>query len=236
MDNRVKDICQCVHILPDKYIYRVVHRIMEGDCEYDHGPRMVEIKELYVDKYPVTNRMYKEFMDESGYKPCDCNNFLKHWENGTYPETLAEYPVVWVSQQDAKAYASWAGKRLLYDYEWQYIAGGREKHRYPYGDVLDKQKCNHNRGSLTPVDEYPKGASPFGVMDLCGNAREWVEDIIDDGKHKFTFLRGGCYFQAPHFWHTDGGARPVDHHLKFQLLNEGQNRCQTTGFRCAREV
>lgn len=182
------------------------------------------------------NRRYKEFIDESGYKPCDGHNFLKHWTDGTYPEEMAEYPVVWVSQQDAKAYAAWVGKRLLYDYEWQYIAGGKEKQRYPYGDVLDKQKCNHDSGSLTPVDEYPEGASPFGVMDLCGNAREWVEDVIDDGKHRFTFLRGGCYFQAPHFWHTDGGARPVDHHLKFQLLNEGQNRCQTTGFRCAREV
>ena len=221
METRIPDIDCMVHIMPDKYIYRVVHRIMEGDCEYDHGPRMVYIKELLADKYPVTNEKFKIFMDESGYCPKDGHNFLKHWKNGTYPEGMADYPVIWVSQNDAKAYASWAGKRLPYDYEWQYIAAGPEKYLYPYGDRLDK---------------YPQGASPFGIMDMCGNTHEWVEDLIDDGMHYFTFLRGGCYFQAPHFWHTDGGARPTNHHLKFQLLNEGQNRCQTTSFRCVKEV
>ena len=71
---------------------------------------------------------------------------------------------------------------------------------------------------------------------MIGNAREWTDEVIHDGMHLFTFLRGGCYFQAPHFWHTDGGARPTDHHLKFQLLNEGHNRCGTTTFRIVKEV
>ena len=236
METKISDLDQMIHIMPDRYIYRVVHRIMEGDCEYDHGPRMVDIKELWVDKYPVTNGKFKVFIDATGYRPKDDHNFLKHWVNGKCPELQVDDPVTWVSQEDARAYAAWAGKRLPYDYEWQYIAAGLKKLLYPYGDYLDKTKCNHDTGRLTPVNQYPQGASPFGVMDMCGNAHEWVEDFIDDGMHRFTFLRGGCYFQAPHFWHTDGGARPTNHHLKFQLLNEGQNRCQTTSFRCVKEV
>ena len=187
METRIPDIDCMVHIMPDKYIYRVVHRIMEGDCEYDHGPRMVYIKELLADKYPVTNEKFKIFMDESGYCPKDGHNFLKHWKNGTYPEGMADYPVIWVSQNDAKAYASWAGKRLPYDYEWQYIAAGPEKYLYPYGDRLDKTKCNHDTGHLTPVDKYPQGASPFGCIILlfCGEAaisRRRISGIRTEGR------------------------------------------------------
>jgi len=226
---------ETVRIPATKYIYRVVHRIMEGDCEYDHGPREVEIKEFEIGKYPVTNEMFKIFIDETGYLPKDDHNFLKHWKSGTYPEGHEYHPVVWVSQNDAKAYAEWTGCRLPRDYEWQYVAAGKEKNIYPWGNKFIRANCNCSGKELTPVNLYPQGASSFGVMDMCGNAYEWVDDVIDDGMHQFTFLRGGSYFQAPHFWHTDGGARPTFHHLKFQLLSEGHNRCGTTSFRCVRE-
>jgi formylglycine-generating enzyme required for sulfatase activity len=227
---------ETIRIPAAKYIYRVVHRIMEGDCEYDHGPREVEVRDLEIGKYPVTNTMYKVFLDETGYAPKDAHNFLKHWENGMAKKGHEHFPVVWVSQRDAKAYALWSGSRLPYDYEWQFVSAGRDKLVYPWGNHLIKENFNHQGKGLTPVNQYPQGASPFGVMDMCGNAHEWVEEVIDDGKHQFTFLRGGCYFQAPHFWHTDGGARPNFHHLKFQLLSEGHNRCGTTTFRCVKEV
>ncbi len=230
------DIGTMIRIPAASYIYRVVHRIMEGDCEYDHGPREVKLPDFEISKYPITNAQYKAFMDETHYKPEDEHGFLRHWVDGTFPEGQDNLPVVWVSQEDAKAYASWAGGRLPHDWEWQYVAAGPEGLTYPWGDHLEKSYCNGNGKGLTPVDQYPQGASSFGVMDLIGNAREWVEDVIDDGMHQFTFLRGGCYFQAPHFWHADGGPRPTNHHLKFQLLSEGQNRCGTVGFRIVKEV
>lgn len=226
-----------VRILQTSYIYRVEHRIMEGDCDYDHGPRMVQVPELLVDKYPVTNERFYQFLQESGYKPADGHNFLKHWENGRYRQQDAKKPVVWVSHKDAKAFAKWYGGRLLYDWEWQYIAAGKEKYRYPWGNEFDKTKCNDTgMEALTEVDAYPEGASPFGICDLCGNAHEWTEEIVDDGMHRFTFLRGGCSYRAPHFWHAEGGAKPNNWHLKFQFLNEGMNRCATVTFRLAKEV
>lgn len=218
------------------YIYRVVHRTMEGDCEYDHGPRLVHIHRIYMSKYPITNRQYQRFLQETGYHPADDHNFLKHWIGGRCPDELADHPAVWLSQQDAKAYAAWCHGRLPKDYEWQYAAAGPLGLRYPWGNEMLKQNCNCCGKTLTPVDAYPGGVSPLGFMDMIGNAREWIDDVIDDGMHKFTFLRGGCYYQAPHFWHTDGGIRPTFHHLKFQLLSEGQNRCGTTGFRVVKEA
>lgn len=227
---------EMVPIPSASYIYRVVHRVMEGDCEYDHGPRLVSMPAFAIGKYPVTNAMFQTFLHQTGYQPSDSHNFLKHWQNGACPAGMENHPVVWVSQNDAKAYAKWAGGRLPKDYEWQYAAAGPDARKYPWGDLPRKDCCNGQGKSLTPVDRYPQGESVFGVADLIGNAREWVDDVVDDGMHRFTFLRGGCFYQAPHFWHTDGGARPTDHHLKFQLLSEGQNRCSTTSFRIVKEV
>lgn len=226
---------EMVQIPEATYVYRVVHRIMEGDCAYDHGPMIKHIRPFKMSKYPVTNAMYYEFVRATGYHPTDDHNFLKHWINGKYPQDKANEPVVWVSQQDAKAYAKWKGGRLPHDWEWQFAAAGKNNDPYPWGKEPDQTRCNCNGAGLTPVDQYVNGASPFGIMDMIGNAREWTEDVFDDGMHLFTLLRGGCYYKAPHFWHTDGGMVQTNHHLKFQLLSEGQNRCGTTSFRIVKE-
>ena len=86
------------------------------------------------------------------------------------------------------------------------------------------------------VDKYPEGVGPFGCYDMCGNVGEWIDDVQDDGMHIFTFVRGGSYHKAPHYWHAEGGPQPTYFHLKFQLLNEGMNRCGTVGFRCVEDV
>lgn len=92
-------------------------------------------------------------------------------------------------------------------------------------------------GVTTPEGSLPwiltQIASVFGMANLCSNAWEWTQDLVDDGMHQFTFLRRGSYHPQAHFWHADNG---TNHHLKFQLLNEGMNRCATTTFRIVREV
>ena len=216
------------------YIYRVQHRIMEGDCQYDHGPRKVSLTSFFIDRFPITNKLFKAFLNESKYDPEDNANFLKHWENGTVPSEIENHPVVWVSPADARAYAQWNGCHLPRDIEWQYAAGGAMKHPWPWGDKYDHTRCNSQSDTTTPVDRYPEGVSPFGCFDMCGNTWEWVDDSVDDGQHVFTFLRGGCCYKALHFWHALGGSQPTNYHLKFPLLNEALNRCGTVGFRCVR--
>jgi formylglycine-generating enzyme required for sulfatase activity len=218
------------------YIYRVRHRIMEGDCQINHGPYWVEIPPLYVDKYPVTNAMYHRFIVESGYEPKDKANFLKHFVDGKPIVGEENLPVTWVSRDDALAYARFYNKDLPTDCEWQYFAAGPDRWLWPWGDEYDKHRLNADPfGSLTAVDAYPNGANPYGLMDLAGNAWE-MTDAFEDHLHKFMLLRGGSFHKAPDFWHAEGGPHPNDDHLKCPLLNEALNRNGNVSFRCVRRV
>ena len=69
-------------------------------------------------------------------------NFLRDWKNGSYPDGWANKPVTWVSLEDARAYAAWAGKRLPHEWEWQYVAqGGDENRIYPWGNTWAATAC-----------------------------------------------------------------------------------------------
>ena len=95
---------------------------------------IMQIKPFYIDKYPVTNAEFKRFLDATHYHPSDDLNFLKDWKAGTYPEGAGNKPVIWISIEDARAYAKWAGKRLPHEWEWQYAAQGADNRLYPWGN------------------------------------------------------------------------------------------------------
>ena len=229
---------ETVRIEPASYIYRVCHRIMEGDCQMDHGPKMVTVGPLEADVYCVTNAMYAQFLRESGYQPEHTENYLKHWENGSYREEDADLPVVNVSQDDAKAYAAFYGKRLPTEQEWQYLAAGPDKLAWPWGNEKRYACCNVFSEHLEPVNAHPEGRSPFGLYNMCGNVWEFTSERITDGGdgHTFIVLRGGSSYTAPYYWHTESGAVRNDCHLKVHLLGDAMDRIATAGFRCVREV
>ncbi len=77
----------------------------------------VHLSAFYIDKYPVTNAQFKIFLDTANYYPQDVINFLRDWKDGSYPPGSDNRPVTWVSIEDARAYASWAGKRLPHEWE-----------------------------------------------------------------------------------------------------------------------
>ena len=105
----------------------------ENSARRYHEHRL-HIDSFWIDKYPVTNAEFKHFLDATHYQPSDDHNFLKDWQNGSYPEGWATKPVTWVSIEDARAYAKWAGKRLPHEWEWQYAAQGTDGRRYPWGN------------------------------------------------------------------------------------------------------
>jgi formylglycine-generating enzyme required for sulfatase activity len=78
---------------------------------------LMEMKPFFIDKTPVTNAQFKAFLDATHYHPEDDHNFLKDYANSE-----PDKPVTWVSIEDARAYAKWAGKRLPHEWEWQYAA------------------------------------------------------------------------------------------------------------------
>ncbi len=222
-----------VRVPGGRYYYQAAHRFREGGFIFlDEGPRWTEMGEYYIDRYEVTNAEYKAFLDATGYRPAVMHNFLRHWQNG-FPAELANHPVVWVSLEDARAYAAWAGKRLPSDIEWQYAAQGPDGRKWPWGNEFDPARCNSDTPGTTPVDAYPAGASPFGACDMAGNVWEWINVICSDGWHNWCFIRGGSYYNARgSMWYTEGGAQPAHHTHKFLLMNPSLDRCGTIGFRC----
>ncbi|MBN1542840.1 SUMF1/EgtB/PvdO family nonheme iron enzyme [candidate division KSB1 bacterium] len=200
-------------------------------------PRQLEINSFFMDKYPVTNRQYHAFIKASGYSPRDTVNFLAHWSDGQPPEHLLDHPVVNVSLEDARAYAQWAGKRLPTDIEWQYAAQGTDGRRYPWGNEMDSTRCNSKTGATTPVDAFPSGASPFGVLDMVGNVWQLVDDTYDNGTYLFALMRGGSYYYPDaSIWYITGGPWPVDQHKLLLLVSPGFDRSSTVGFRCVKDA
>jgi len=203
--------------------------------------RTVKLKSYAIDRIPVTNRQFAEFIRDSGYRPQDSTNFLAHWDPVLkVPETLLDHPVVYVSLNDARAFAHWRNAHLPTEEQWQYAAQGDSDNEWPWGSRFLPDHCNSGEfGTTTPVDAYPKGASPFGVLDCCGNVWEWTESERIDTCNEFAIIRGGSYLtglQAPNQpvnWYVIGGPQPVNHAEKILLSGTGLERCATIGFRCA---
>ena len=103
----------------------------------------------------------------------------KAWEN---QDIVGNHPVVQVSWNDAQVYATWLGKRLPTEAEWEKAARGIDGRKYPWGNVFNLNiegvtvHANINSHGLVPVNQFPTGVSSYGVSNLIGNVLEWVAD------------------------------------------------------------
>lgn len=199
----------------------------------------MDIASFYIDKYPVTNRQFKAFMDATRYHPADDHNFLKDWKNGNYPDGWDNKPVTWVALEDARAYAAWAGKRLPHEWEWQYAAQGNDNRLYPWGNewnaaCIPPIDSSRNMRPPTDVSAFPKGAGPFGLMDVTGNVWQWTDEY-SDAHTRSAILKGGCYYQPiTSHWYFPR-AYELNRYGKYLLLSPGMDRSAAIGFRCVRD-
>jgi iron(II)-dependent oxidoreductase len=194
------------------------------------------IQAFYMDKTPVTCAQFKGFLDASHYQPEDSHNFLRPWIGGNYPAGWSNKPVTWVSLEDARAYAKWAGKRLPQEWEWQYAAQGTDGRLYPWGNELDA-RCvpDLDRGRNEPlpadVDAHPQGASPFGVLDMVGNVWQWTDEYQDEHT-RAAIVRGGSHYRPSGSEYYFPQARQLNEHGKYLLMAPSTDRSASIGFRC----
>lgn len=218
----------------------------------------VRMDKFFMDKYPVTNAQYKEFLDASGYKPQDETNFLKHWVGGAIPAGQENYPVIYVTLEDAQAYAKWAGKRLPTEMEWQYAAQTEKGNEWPWVQKtpvtrvedfitntlsvwklqgIEPDRCNLGDGELYPVGKYPKGKNAYGLYDLVGCVWQLTNDVYDNTSYRYVMIRGGSYFlPSSSFWYVQGGPRELYFRQYLLRVSPSFERKATVGFRCVKNA
>jgi len=197
------------------YIYQTYHK--------------TNVKPFYIDKYEVTYKEYKEFLEATGHRS------LTEWIEKFIPGD--DYPVVGVNWYNADAYCKWKGKRLPTQDEWEFAARGDERRIYPWGndnpdgtrgnfadinaDVPWRDKSSDDRYKyLAPAKAYPEGATPEGVYNLGGNVKEWTANVNTEKETAIT--KGGSFENA-----FDDMSPADQRPYKLDTID------YTLGFRCA---
>ena len=202
-----------------------------------YGPK--ELPEFLIDKFEVTNRQFKAFMDAGGYTnsaywtlpiveggkviplSLALGRFTDRtgrrgpatWEAGSYPDGTENHPVTGVSWYEAAAYAAYAHKQLPTVFHWAAVADTwRSEFLIPLSNFSGKSTSAV--GSLANLSAY-------GVYDLAGNAREWTFNQSGDADQRFI-LGGG--WSDPSYAFNDSFTQPA------------LDRAESNGFRCIMQL
>ena len=214
----------------------------------------VAVHSFFLDRTEVTNAQLAEYLNKHGHKGPkgeryfdldDSDARIKRQKDGKYVpfEGHDRMPVVEVSWLGARDYCAWLGKRLPTEAEWEFAARGPEGRTYPWGnEAPDKTRAHfgHPWGKMAPVDAYPKGGTPEGVLGLAGNVHEWTSSAsehypyrADDGREEMNYYADRVTRGATH-------DSPVDETISTW---RGQSVSRNPmaghhgiGFRCARSA
>jgi formylglycine-generating enzyme required for sulfatase activity len=145
---------------------------------WDEQPvHTVYLDAFWIDQTEVTNRMYALCVAQGA---CTLPSGSSYIGGTGYGNTeFGNFPVTYVSWDKADAYCRWAGRRLPTEAEWEKAARGTDGRTYPWGDAsptCDLANFYTCIWGTTAADSHPAGASPYGALDMAGNAWEWVND------------------------------------------------------------
>lgn len=249
----------------------------------DETPQQLrDVNAFHIDDHPVTNEEFSTFVRETGYTTDAERRGVGVVYNASYWTELSgaawhspggdgtgiadrlDHPVVHMSWRDASAYATWCGKRLPTETEWEYAARGGEYARWPWGEEWDPDRCNSAEwhvgrpllrltdwlewwterheimGSIpatTAIGTFP-AQGPFGVGDTAGNVYEWTASLCEPYGARFT---------SPTFEALQGRFRVLrgGSWMNFRYQCRSSDRMYgdpdgwsnfAVGFRCARDV
>ncbi len=137
----------------------------------------VYLDEYYIDQYEVTNRLYSNCV-QAGF--CTLPRLPRsiNFSNYYAESAFRNFPVIWVTWEDAANYCEFAGKRLPTEAEWEKAARGEQGDLYPWGSAEPALQANYDlvEQDVAPAGQYAGDRSPYGVYDMAGNVREWVAD------------------------------------------------------------
>ena len=198
---------------------------LDQDAVDDEQPQhTLYLPDYYLARTSVTNAQYAAFVQATGH------HLPEHWIGRQPPTGKEDHPVVYVSWHDAMAYCHWLAKETGKPYhlpseaEWEKGARGTDGRIWPWGNEWDEKKANTWDGgphATTPVDAYPAGASPYGLLDMAGNVWEWCQNRLDPRSASWPcVVRGGSWF---------GSRRSVRCAFRFELNPD--NRSHNRGFR-----
>ncbi len=197
------------------------------------------VYEFLIDRFEVTNKEFKKFVDAGGYnnktwwtypiylegKELSWESAMERfidktgkqgpadWEVGTYPEGQEDNPVNGISWYEASAYAAFKGKRLPTVYQWSVVAD-------TYWSMNIIPLSNFNGKSTVPVGTM-EGMSSYGLYDLAGNVREWC--FNGNGENAVSYILGGGW-NDPTYSFNDAYTQP------------SIDRSLSNGFRCIKEL
>jgi eukaryotic-like serine/threonine-protein kinase len=197
----------------------------------------VELPDYAMDRFEVTNKKFKEFVDAGGYRNAEYwkQPFVEKgrtlswneamlrfrdkagrpgpaiWELGNYPEGQGDFPVTGVSWYEAAAYAEYAGKSLPTVHQWQ-----NASKQWFASDTVPLS--NFGRHGLSQVGSH-QGIGPFGTYDMAGNAKEWCWNATGNRR----FILGGAWNEPPYMFVDQDAQSPFD-------------RLPTYGFRCVKTM
>lgn len=154
---------------------------LDTGARADETPcHQVTLQAFRVDKYEVTVAAYKTCVDAGGCTVPACTHALKTW--GVAGKE--QHPMTCLSWIHADAYCRWAGRRLCSESQWERAARGSDGRMYPWGNqtptcqyaVMNEGGEGCGTNSTAVVGSKAAGASPYGALDMVGNASELVED------------------------------------------------------------